>query len=86
MLSLENMLLISCSPAYQKRGLASRLLKHVFRFADEQGKPAYIEATADGFPLYQKLGFKEVDIVEVDLSRYGGRGTANNRIMVRDPS
>lgn len=77
--------LLATDPAYQKRGLASRLLKHMFQFADEQGKMAYIEATALGFPLYTKLGFKEVDSVKVDLSKYGGKGTAKNRIMVRNP-
>ncbi|KAE9376891.1 acyl-CoA N-acyltransferase [Stipitochalara longipes BDJ] len=77
--------LLATDPTYQRRGLASRLLKHMLQLADEQGKMAYIEATALGFPVYQKLGFKQVDIVEVDLSKYGGKGTASNRIMQREP-
>jgi hypothetical protein len=46
---------------------------------------SYIEATEAGFPVYQKLLFKQVDIIEVDLSRWGGKGTASNRIMQREP-
>jgi GNAT superfamily N-acetyltransferase len=77
--------LVATDPAYQRRGLASKLLKHMLQFADGEGKMAYIEATALGFPVYQKLSFKEVDIVEVDLSKYGGKGYASNRIMQREP-
>ena len=53
--------------------------------ADERGKLAYIEATEAGFQVYQKFGFKQIDIVEVDLSTFGGKGFASNRIMQRQP-
>jgi GNAT superfamily N-acetyltransferase len=77
--------LLATDPAYQRRGLASKLLRHIFEMADREGKMSYIEATAAGFPVYQKLGFKEVDIVEVDLSNFGGKGIAWNKIMLREP-
>ncbi|PMD55927.1 acyl-CoA N-acyltransferase [Hyaloscypha bicolor E] len=77
--------LLATDPAYQRRGLASKLLKQVLQIADRGGKMSYIEATEAGFPVYQKLLFKQVDIVEVDLSRWGGKGTTSNRIMQREP-
>ncbi|KAH8783989.1 hypothetical protein BGZ57DRAFT_220448 [Hyaloscypha finlandica] len=77
--------LLATNPAYQRRGLASKLLKHVLQVADREGRMSYIEATEAGFPVYQKLLFKQVDIIEVDLSRWGGKGTVSNRIMQREP-
>lgn len=77
--------LLATDPSYQRRGLASKLLKHVFQMADKEGKMSYIEATAAGFPVYQKIGYRQVDIVEVDLEKFGGKGTASNRCMLREP-
>jgi GNAT superfamily N-acetyltransferase len=77
--------LLATDPSYQRRGLASKLLKHVLQIADKAGKMSYVEATEAGFPVYRKLGFKQVDIVEVDSAKWGGKGVASNRIMQRDP-
>ncbi|KUJ20317.1 acyl-CoA N-acyltransferase [Mollisia scopiformis] len=77
--------LLGTDPAYQRKGLASRLLKHVLDMADREGRKVYIEATPAGHPVYLKLGFKDVDIVKVDLSRWGGKEIGTNRIMIRDP-
>jgi GNAT superfamily N-acetyltransferase len=77
--------LLATAPAYQRRGLGNRLLKHVLQMADKEGKMAYIEATDAGFPIYLKLGWKQIDVVELDLSKYGGKGIASNRLMLREP-
>jgi hypothetical protein len=60
------------------------LLKQVLQRADKEGKVAYIEATDTGYPLYLRLGWKQIDVIELDLSKYGGKGTASNRIMLRE--
>jgi hypothetical protein len=60
------------------------LLKHVLQRADKEGKVAYIEATDTGYPLYLRLGWKQIDVIELDLSKYGGKGNASNRIMLRE--
>ncbi len=75
---------LATAPAYQRRGLGSMLLKHVLQMADKEGKVAYIEATDAGYPLYLRLGWKQIDIVELDLSNYGGKETVSNRIMLRE--
>lgn len=53
--------------------------------ADAEGRKCYIEATAAGYPVYCKLGFEEVDAVEVDLRQWGGEGKGINRVMIREP-
>ena len=60
------------------------LLKQVLQRSDKEGKVAYIEATDTGYPLYLRLGWKQIDVIELDLSKYGGKGTASNRIMLRE--
>jgi GNAT superfamily N-acetyltransferase len=69
--------LLATDPAYQRRGLASKLLKQVLDLADREATKAYIEATLAGYPVYERLGYKVVDIVEVDLSKWGGKGEPN---------
>lgn len=78
------MQVLATAPAYQRRGLGSMLLKQVLQRADKEGKVAYIEATDTGYPLYLRLGWKQIDVIELDLSKYGGKGTASNRIMLRE--
>jgi GNAT superfamily N-acetyltransferase len=77
--------LLATHPAYQRRGLATKLLKHVLDMADRKGKLSYIEATDAGFPVYQRLNYKQIDLLEVDLSKWGGKGVGLNRIMLREP-
>ncbi len=77
--------LLATDPSYQRKGLASRLLKHVLETADRENRKCYIEATKAGHPVYLKLGFHDVDAVEVDLRKWGGNLVGINRIMIRDP-
>jgi hypothetical protein len=42
--------------------------------AEEMKLPAYLEASKAGKPLYLKHGFKEIDRIEYDLSKFGGEG------------
>jgi GNAT superfamily N-acetyltransferase len=77
--------LLVTDPAYQRKGLASKLLKHGLDLADAEDRQAYIEATRMGHPVYLKLGFRDVDSIEVDLRKWGGEGTGRNTIMLREP-
>ncbi|KAH6678326.1 acyl-CoA N-acyltransferase [Halenospora varia] len=77
--------LLYVSPEYQRKGLASMLLRYGLEMADREGKRAYIEATAKGKVVYERLGFEVVDLVEVDLKEWGGEGVERNWIMVREP-
>ena len=77
--------LLCTDPAFQRKGLASMLLRHGTDLADAEGRKTYIEATAMGHPVYLKLGFKDVDNVTMDLSKWGGKELGVNRTMLRDP-
>ena len=46
-------------PAYRRRGIGSRLIEELVDFSRSSGLD-YIElgATSEGYPMYQKLGFK----------------------------
>lgn len=49
------------APEQQGRGLGSRLLRHITARADAEGRPAYIEATAErSRRLYLRHGFEEL--------------------------
>lgn len=61
-------------PAHQKRGAGSMLVKWGLDKAEEMKLPAYLEASKAGKPLYVKHGFKEVDRIEFDLTKWGGEG------------
>ncbi|KAF4627896.1 hypothetical protein G7Y89_g10253 [Cudoniella acicularis] len=70
---------------YQGKGLGRMLLEYGLKLADAEGKRAYIQATRAGYPVYAKLGFKEVDCLEVDLSKWGGKEPGVNWAMLREP-
>jgi len=61
------------------------LLRHVLDQADKEKRKTYIEATPSGHPVYHKLGFRDVALVEVDLKKYGGSTIGTNVCMIREP-
>lgn len=59
--------LVATRPVYQGRGAAGKLLRWGLEKADEEGSEAYLEASPDGKPIYEHLGFREVDRLVVEL-------------------
>jgi hypothetical protein len=56
--------------------------------ADAVGLRSYLEATPTGRPIYEKLGYRTVEVREFDLTALtGGRSNGIYRlsIMIRDP-
>lgn len=76
--------LLAVHQDYWRQGLGGMLLKHVLALADAEGRRTWIEATPSGRPLYAKLGFKEVNLVSVDLTKWGGKEPGKNWGMVRE--
>ncbi|EEP76732.1 predicted protein [Uncinocarpus reesii 1704] len=72
-------------PEYQGRGIGSLLLKEGLAVADKHNIPAWLEASAAGYPLYKKFGFEDVEIFDMDLTKYGGKTVARSVAMVRQP-
>lgn len=53
--------------------------------ADSLGLPAFLEASAMGKPLYERVGFQTRELVTFDLEKYGLEGTETNAVMIREP-
>ena len=86
--------LLATHPDFQRRGCASMLLKYVLNMADKEGRKAYIEATKPGKPVYERLGWKTVEVLTFksldELDRKAGRTKEDDRVgihwvMMRDP-
>lgn len=80
--------LICTDPKYHRRGAAKALIVPMLDLADAQGIKAYLEATPAGKPVYEKLGFREVDALEFDLGKLTKNldGIYKLSIMIRDPT
>jgi len=60
------LLFLGVPPDRQNRGIGSALLRSMLRRCDEQGLPAYLEASSPrNVPLYQRHGFVVTDIVHL---------------------
>jgi len=75
--------LLDTSPAHQRRGAGGMLVQWGTDIADEAHIPCYVEGTAAGYKLYRKKGFEDVDAIDMDLSRYGGKGLSHHACMIR---
>ncbi|CAG8957598.1 hypothetical protein HYFRA_00010464 [Hymenoscyphus fraxineus] len=77
--------LLAVHPTHQRKSLGKRLLQHVLDLADAEGRRVYIEATDAGYPLYKKLGFEQVDVLPIDMRKWGVEELGSNIIMIREP-
>jgi predicted acetyltransferase len=62
--------LICTDPKYHRRGAAKALITPMLALADARGLTTYVEATPTGRPLYEKLGFRQVDSIDIDLTEH----------------
>ena len=76
--------LLHTDPAFQKRGAGGQLVKWGTRRADELGLPTYLESSSAGHRFYQSHGFKDIEILQVDFSPWGGP-VHEQPLMIRDP-
>jgi hypothetical protein len=53
--------------------------------ADELGLPAYLESSPKVHRVYQRYGFRDIEVVDFDASLYGGSGIYKEPLMIRDP-
>lgn len=57
--------MLGTHPTYQGRGAGTKLLKWGLAKADHDGVEAYVSASPEGKPLYEKYGFVVVDSEEI---------------------
>ncbi|KAK8074114.1 hypothetical protein PG994_005013 [Apiospora phragmitis] len=69
------------------RGIAMALLAPMLDIADAEGRKTYLEATAAGKPLYERLGFRLVEVLEFNWDELTKErnGLYKNWVMIRDP-
>ena len=77
--------ILAISPEYQGKGIGSKLLQWGTQRADARNARIYLEATIEGYPLYRKYGWHEVDRLVIDYAQYGGTGQITFVLMMRDP-
>jgi GNAT superfamily N-acetyltransferase len=80
---LSVLAILVTAPEFQGQGVGSLLLKDGLRVADREMLPTWLEASAKGRSLYQKLGFEDVEDIVIDLGKYGGDGVNTTVCMVR---
>jgi GNAT superfamily N-acetyltransferase len=68
------MALLAVEPGFQRMGIGKRLLEWGLEKADREGLECWIEASPAGKPLYEKLGWREVGVTDVELRRWGWKG------------
>ncbi|USP79709.1 gnat family protein [Curvularia clavata] len=72
-------------PDHHRKGAGTMLLNWGISKADSLGLPAFLESSAMGRPLYERLGFQAREVVTFDLKKYGLEGTDTNTVMIREP-
>ncbi|KAK8098820.1 uncharacterized protein PG998_012061 [Apiospora kogelbergensis] len=79
--------LLCVSPRHFRRGIATALLAPMLDIADSEGRKSYLEATAAGKPVYERLGFSVVDVLSFDWDELTQKrnGLYKNYVMIRDP-
>ncbi|PYH79483.1 acyl-CoA N-acyltransferase [Aspergillus uvarum CBS 121591] len=60
-------------PEAQGQGVASALLRWGLAQADARNARVYLEATAEGYPIYRKYGWRDLEALELDFAALGGR-------------
>ena len=61
------------------------LIQWALEQAQGLGLPAYLEASPDGHGLYLKNGFKDIDLLEIDLGQWGAKDLHITRNMMWHP-
>lgn len=77
--------LLATDPDFQRRGLGGMLLGHLTALADAESRRVYLEATIVGHPLYEKLGWRDIDLITIDFRKWGENQTDYNWVMMREP-
>ena len=76
--------MLATDPKHHRRGAGRRIVKWGTDVADKsKGLPCYLEASHVGVPLYERMGFEEVETMDIDMSRFGGEGIHHHHVMIR---
>ncbi|KAK5103112.1 hypothetical protein LTS08_003915 [Lithohypha guttulata] len=69
--TLRHLAILATDPDHQRRGAAGLLVKWGVEEAKRYNLPLYVESSEAGHELYKKYGFKDLELHEIDMSRWG---------------
>ena len=72
------------APEYQRQGIGKALVQSGIRIAEAAGLPMEVMATPNGLKLYESLGFRRVETLTHDCSKWGYNEPHMNYFLVRD--
>lgn len=72
-------------PDHQRRGAAGLLLKQGIEDGKLHNVDLHLESSLRGHEFYKKYGFRDIDILELDLSKWGATEPHRNWAMVCEP-
>jgi GNAT superfamily N-acetyltransferase len=75
------MAVLAIDPEFQRGGVGRKLLEWGLDKADKEGVELWIDASQYGKGLYEKMGWKEVGVVEVDVGKWGSETGGVNRTV-----
>lgn len=78
--------MLQTDPKHERRGAGSLLIKKVLEEAQQLGMIAYLESSEAGHSLYADLGFQDVELQELDMSKWGATKTHKTWSMIREPT
>ncbi|KZF21984.1 hypothetical protein L228DRAFT_283185 [Xylona heveae TC161] len=76
---------LTTDPAFWRRGIASMLVQSGLKVADRYGIKTYAMSEPAGLKVYLNHGFKLVETVSTDYSKYGGTEPLVEYFLVREP-
>jgi hypothetical protein len=71
------------STIHQRNGLGTLPIREGLSIADKYKVNTYLEASPEGFNLYLRHGWPEVDEMRLDLKPYGWRENSIDKCMSR---
>lgn len=72
--------ILACTTTRQRLGAGSALLAWGNEFADKHGRTSWLSASPNGYPLYRRFGFEDVEALDVDVARYGAGAQREDEI------
>ncbi|KAE8396029.1 acyl-CoA N-acyltransferase [Aspergillus alliaceus] len=70
-------------PEYQGKGIGTKLMERGLEKAATHNLPIWLESSEDGYALYKKLGFKDLnDTIIIDFAKYGESGKCITACML----
>ncbi|KAI1334746.1 putative GNAT family acetyltransferase [Xylariaceae sp. FL0016] len=77
--------LLQTDPEHQRRGAGRMLVEWGIEEAKKLGLVAYLESSPEGHEMYKKCGFRDLELTELDMSKWGATSKHQNWSMICEP-